>query len=59
MRQKLIILSGLTLLCGALLFMFPPEFAPDATTAEIAKPFIQYGVFLFAVFAMMFIRAPD
>ena len=59
MRHKLIVLASLTLLCGAMLFMFPPEFTPDATTAEVAKPFIQYGALLFAVFALMFVPAPD
>lgn len=58
-RQKFLVLSLLTLIVGALLFAFPPGPAVNGEIIDHKKPFIQAGFFLFAVFAVLFVRLPD
>lgn len=59
MRKKLSILAVLTLISGGLLFLFPGAMGINADAGDVGKPFIQVGIFLFAVFAIMFVPAPD
>ena len=58
-RQKVLLLSVLTLVVGALLFLFPPVPAIEGEIVDYKKPFLQAGFFLFAVFACLFARLPE
>ena len=58
-RQKFLVLSLLTLIVGALLFAFPPSPPINGELIDYKRPFIQAGFFLFAVFAVLFVRLPD